>query len=149
MHGDEYRCDNFVSFTQAHSALIGMITSSGYCHGRPWLPRPYRGAGRLERSRAEVRRERADRHEARITARSLEAKLKVKEDVPKDVATLQQQLTAAKTRNLNLSRKVRAALHARDEARKDNPVRISKANPRKLQKVFYPDTEHSTATRHA
>jgi hypothetical protein len=34
----------------------------------------------------------------------------------------------------------------RDEAREANPVTITKANLRKLQKVFHPDPEHDTAT---
>ena len=33
-----------------------------------------------------------------------------------------------------------------DEARRANPVAITKANLRKLQKIFHPDPEHDTAT---
>jgi hypothetical protein len=63
-----------------------------------------------------------------------------------DVVALQQQLKAARTRVHNLTVEKNAAWRARDEARRANPVAITKANLRKLQKVFHPDPEHDTAT---
>jgi hypothetical protein len=63
-----------------------------------------------------------------------------------NVAALQQQLKAARTRVHNLTVENNAAWRERDEARKPNPVTITKANLRKLQKVFHPDPEHDTAT---
>jgi hypothetical protein len=59
---------------------------------------------------------------------------------------LQQQLKGARTRIQNLTREKRYAWEKRDEALKANPVSITKANLRKLQKVFHPDPEHDTAT---
>jgi hypothetical protein len=63
-----------------------------------------------------------------------------------DIAALQQQLKGARTRIHNLTVEKNAAWRARDEARDANPVTITKANLRKLQKVFHPDPEHDTAT---
>jgi len=76
----------------------------------------------------------------------LQAKLKVKVEMPKDVVALQQQLMAARTRIHNLTVEKNIAWRERDEARKANPIAITKANLRKLQKVFHPDPEHDTAT---
>jgi hypothetical protein len=63
-----------------------------------------------------------------------------------DIAALQQQLKGARTRIHNLTVEKNAAWRARDEARDANPVTITKANLRKLQKVFHPDPKHDTAT---
>ena len=78
--------------------------------------------------------------------RELQAKLKVKVEMPKDVVALQQQLMAAKTELRNLKVEMKAIRRTLDEARRANPVTITKANLRKLQKVFHPDPEHNTAT---
>jgi DnaJ-class molecular chaperone len=78
--------------------------------------------------------------------RELQAKLKVKVEMPKDVGALQQQLMAAKTELRNLKVKRKFFGRTLDEARRANPVAITKANLRKLQKVFHPDPEHDTAT---
>jgi hypothetical protein len=66
--------------------------------------------------------------------------------MPKDVVALPQQLKAARTRIHNSTVEKNIAWRERDEARKANPIAITKANLRKLQKVFHPDPEHDTAT---
>src|SRR5262249_28266577 len=78
--------------------------------------------------------------------RELQAKLKAKAEMPKDVGALQQQLMAARTRIHNLTVEKNTAWRKMNEARKANPAAITKANLRKLQKVFHPDPEHATAT---
>ena len=65
---------------------------------------------------------------------------------PKDVVALQQQLKAARTRVHNLTIEKNVAWRARDEARKANPIAITKADLAALRKVFHPDPEHDTAT---
>jgi hypothetical protein len=60
-----------------------------------------------------------------------------------NVAALQQQLKAARTRVHNLTVEKNAAWRARDEARKANPVTITKAQRAKLLKALHPDKEVS------
>jgi len=78
--------------------------------------------------------------------RELQAKLKVKVEMPKDVVALQQQLMAAKTelRNLKVERKFFG--QRLDKARNANPVVMTKEQFAVLQKAFHPDPEHDTAT---
>jgi hypothetical protein len=78
--------------------------------------------------------------------RELQAKLKVKVKMPKDVGALQQQLMAAKTelRNLKVERKLFG--QRLDKARNANPVVMTKEQFAVLQKAFHPDPEHDTAT---
>jgi len=78
--------------------------------------------------------------------RELQAKLKVKVEMPKDVIALQRQLMAAKTGLRNLQMEKQLFRQRLDKARNANPVTITKANLRKLQKVFHPDPKHDTAT---
>jgi hypothetical protein len=78
--------------------------------------------------------------------RELQAKLKVKVEMPKDVGALQQQLMAAKTELRNLKLRMKVIRRDLDEARRANPVTITKAQFALLQKVFHPDPEHDTAT---
>src|SRR5262245_27031275 len=78
--------------------------------------------------------------------RELQAKRKVKVEMPKDVVALQQQLMAAKTelRNLKVERKFFG--QRLDKARNANPVVMTKEQFAVLQKAFHPDPEHDTAT---
>jgi hypothetical protein len=66
--------------------------------------------------------------------------------MPKDVVALQQQLKAARTRIHNLTVEKNTAWRERDEARKPNPVTITKDQRAALRKAFHPDKEHDTAT---
>jgi predicted nucleic acid-binding Zn-ribbon protein len=78
--------------------------------------------------------------------RELQAKLKVKVEMPKDIVALQQQLMAAETELRNLKVGMKAIRRTLDEARRANPVTITMAQFALLQKVFHPDPEHDTAT---
>jgi len=82
----------------------------------------------------------------RVEIRELQAKLKVKVEMPKDVGALQRQLMAAKTelRNLKVERKFFG--QRLDKARNANPVVMTKEQFAVLQKAFHPDPEHDTAT---
>jgi hypothetical protein len=78
--------------------------------------------------------------------RELQAKLKVKVEMPKDVVALQRQLMAAKTELRNLKAGMKVIRRDLDEARRANPVTMTKKQFALLQKVFHPDPEHNTAT---
>ena len=76
----------------------------------------------------------------------LRAKLKVKEEMPKDAAELQRQLTMARSENRNLRISVRATSDALHRARIANPAIISKQDHATLRHIFHPDKENDTAT---
>ena len=78
--------------------------------------------------------------------RELQAKLKVKVEMPKDVIALQRQLMAAKTGLRNLQMEKQLFRQRLDKARNANPVTITTAQFALLQKAFHPDPEHDTAT---
>ena len=80
-----------------------------------------------------------------LACRLAKAESKLAAD-PGEVGKLARQLKTARTRVQNLTVEVRVAWAERDKAREANPVTITKANLRKLQKVFHPDPEHDTAT---
>ena len=81
--------------------------------------------------------------------RELQAKLKVKVEMPKDVVALQRQLMAAKTelQNLKMHRtQWRRSLDKVRDALASKGITITKAQYALMQKAFHPDQEHDTAT---
>src|SRR5215831_8227845 len=81
---------------------------------------------------------------AAAQAKSAKPKQPARPATPSEnVAALQQQLKAARTRVHNLTVEKNAAWRARDEARRANPVNITKAQRAKLLKALHPDKEVS------
>jgi septal ring factor EnvC (AmiA/AmiB activator) len=85
----------------------------------------------------------------RVEIRELQAKLKAKVEMPKDVVALQRQLMAAKTelQNLKVHRtQWRQSLDKLRDELASKGITITKAQYALLQKAFHPDPEHDTAT---
>jgi hypothetical protein len=91
----------------------------------------------------ELRRLTAVNATLRMDKRGLLAKLKVREELPKDVTLLRQQLTAAKTRISTLQVEPKILRKALDEARRANPVALTKAQRNKILMALHTDQEHN------